>query len=117
MLRALSTRMGITDALQEDFPTPQVAMKDLLRGSWNCKTGGVALGLIGGFIALIAGSIVTAISWFVDPKWHGVVLHQTGTFLFILAIPLLILGAHCLDLLDKDKRPAHASGEKGQEIE
>jgi hypothetical protein len=71
----------------------------------------VALGLAGGVIALILGSIVTAVSWFIDPNWHGVFLHQTSTFIFVLAIPFFILGAHCLDLIDKEK----LRHEKGQE--
>jgi len=69
---------------------------------WSRRTCGVAFGLCGGLIALIFGTLVTAVSWFIDPKWHGVFLHQTSTVLFVVAMPLLIFGAHCLDLLDKD---------------
>jgi hypothetical protein len=29
-----------------------------------------------------------------------------ATTLFVIAFPLLILGAHCLDLLDKDRQTA-----------
>lgn len=64
---------------------------------------GAVLGLGGGLIAPILGSIITVISWFVDPAWHGISLHGSGTTLFALTLPLLILGAHCLDLLDKEK--------------
>jgi hypothetical protein len=67
------------------------------------------VGLGSGFSAPIIGSIVTVISWFSDPVWHGVALHQAATFLFFSALPLLILGAHCLDLLDKDKKQPHSS--------
>ena len=69
--------------------------------SW--KSSVAALGLCTGFIAAILGSIVTVISWFRDPVWHHVALHQAGTTLFVLTLPLLLLGAHCLDLIDKDK--------------
>ena len=78
---------------------------------WSRRSCGVAFGLCGGFIALIFGVLVTAVSWFVDPKWHGVFLHQMSTVLFILAMPLFILGAHCLDLIDNEK----LRHEKGQE--
>lgn len=97
--------MVSTYTLPEDFPTSH-SIKDLLRGNWNRKTSGVVFGLCGGFIALIVGSLVTLVSWFIDPKWHGIWLHQTGTFLFVVSLPLLILGAHCLDLLDKEQESA-----------
>ena len=108
MLRALSiSAMSIKYTLPEDFPTPHSAIRDSLHGSWNRRSSGVAIGLCGGFVALIAGSILTLVSWFIDPKWHGVFLHQTSTFLFVLALPLLVIGAHCLDLIDRDKRRGH----------
>lgn len=66
------------------------------------KTRGAAFGLFGGLMAPILGSIFTVISWFIDSAWHGVSLRNLGTSLFVVAIPLLILGAHCLDLLDND---------------
>ena len=72
--------------------------------SW--KTSAAVFGLCAGFIAPIVGLVVTVISWFRDPVWHHVYLHQAGTTLFVVALPLLLLGAHCLDLLDKDKNQA-----------
>ncbi len=60
-------------------------------------------GLAGGLIAPIAGSILTIVTWFADPAWHGYSLHYVATALFVLTLPLLLFGAHCLDLLDKQK--------------
>lgn len=65
------------------------------------------LGLGAGFSAPVAGSLVTIVSWFRDPLWHGFALHQASTFLFVLTLPLLIFGAHCLDLLDTEKEVKH----------
>lgn len=90
--------------LPEDFPTLHSAIKELLGGASSWKIRGAIAGLCSGFAAPIAGSIVTIVSWFRDPVWHGFALHQAGTSLFVLALPLLVFGAHCLDLLDKDKR-------------
>jgi len=70
---------------------------------WSWKSAIAAFGLCAGFVAPILGSILTVISWFRDPVWHHVYLHQAGTTLFVLTLPLLLLGAHCLDLIDKDK--------------
>lgn len=96
--------MVTTYVLPEDFPKIDAALKELLRGRWDWRSRGAVFGLCGGFSAPIIGGIVTVISWFSDPAWHGIALHQAGTTLFVLTLPLLILGAHCLDLLDRDKR-------------
>lgn len=66
------------------------------------KSRGAVFGLFGGLAAPILGSVFTAISWFIDSSWHGVSLRSIGTSLFLMAIPLLAVGAHCLDLLDND---------------
>ena len=109
MLRAffVSTRMVTNYTLPEDFPMPLSAIASVVHGSW--KSRGAAFGLCGGFVAPIFGSIVTVISWFIDPVWHHVSLHQVATTLFFVALPLLIFGAHCLDLLDREKNLVHAS--------
>ncbi len=66
------------------------------------KSGGAAIGLLAGLSMPILGSMLTMISWFRDPEWHSLHLHHVATSLFVLTIPLLLLGAHCLDLLDHD---------------
>ena len=66
------------------------------------KILGSVFGLGGGLMAPIIGSVLTTISWFADPAWHGLSLHLVATALFVMTFPLLVLGAHCLDLLDKD---------------
>ena len=70
--------------------------------SWTWKSAGGVFALCGGIIAPIVGSILTAIAWFTGPVWHGLSLHRYGTVLLLLTIPLLLFGAHCLDLVDKE---------------
>ena len=71
------------------------------------KGRGVMFGLIGGLMAPIVGSVFEVISWFSDPSWHGLHLRSAGTAMFAVAIPLLAVGAHCLDLLEKEKKRIH----------
>jgi hypothetical protein len=68
------------------------------------KSIGAVFGLIAGLAAPILGSFFTVITWFADPAWHGLYLHSAATWLFVVTLPLLLVGAHCLDLLDKEKR-------------
>jgi len=100
--------MVTTHTLPQEVATPHSAIRELIRGEWNWKNGAAAFGLAAGFIAPIVGSIVTVISWFRDPVWHGLALHQASTGLFVIVLPLLVFGAHCLDLLDKEKEVKHA---------
>lgn len=88
----------------------------LMRGhGWKWASSGVVSGLCGGMLSAILGSILTAIAWFTGPVWHGFSLRSDGTVLLFLTIPLLIFGAHCLDLIDKridkTRRPQHQLGQ------
>jgi hypothetical protein len=68
---------------------------------WTWQSGGAACGLCFGLIALLIGSVLTAIAWFTGPGRPGFALQRDGTVLLFLTIPLLAFGAHCLDLLDQ----------------
>ncbi|HYJ46981.1 MAG TPA: hypothetical protein VEV81_10240, partial [Pyrinomonadaceae bacterium] len=65
---------------------------------------GAAVGLGGGIGVALLGSILTALSWFTDTGTH--LEKVLGTVLLVLTIPLLIIGAQCLDSLDKKKDKA-----------
>jgi len=75
---------------------------------WTWKSGGAVCGLGFGIACPLVGSILTAIAWFSGPEWHGLHLHRDGTVLLFLTIPLLIIGAHCLDLVDRQDRETRA---------
>jgi len=56
-------------------------------------------------MAPLLGLPLTALSWFIN-DWHGFHPGRDGEVLLFLTIPLLIFGAHCLDLLDKEHERA-----------
>jgi hypothetical protein len=64
---------------------------------------GSIIGLCGGVAAALLGGLMTAAAWFeqetVVQRW----LSTAGTALLCSTIPLIILGAFCLDWLEKDK--------------
>lgn len=79
---------------KRSFPVDQL--------SWNgC---GALLGLCGGIVTAMLGSLLTATTWIVGNDWGGFHLQTDATVLLFLTIPLLTLGAHCLDLLER-KQP------------
>ena len=67
---------------------------------WNRSTCGAVFGLIGGIVAPIFGSVFMAVGWISGPSWHGFAIQRIGTVLLFSTIPLLLFGAHCLDLAD-----------------
>jgi len=71
---------------------------------WTWQSGGAACGLCFGLFALLIGSVLTAITWFTGPGWHGFALQRDGMALLFLTFPLLAFGAHCLDLLDQQEQ-------------
>ena len=73
---------------------------------WTWCSGGAVCGLSFGIICPLIGSVLTAIAWFTGPEWHGFFIQRYGTVLLFLTIPLLVFGAHCLDLMDKQDAEA-----------
>jgi hypothetical protein len=100
--------------------TPHSVMEQIHLHGWNWESAGAVFGLCFGILMPLVGSILTAIAWFTGPHWHGFFIERYGTVLFFLTIPLLIFGAHCLDLMDKkdeeakDLRPEVASEESSK---
>lgn len=92
--------------LRNNDRSPRSVMSELRLHGWSWKSGGVVFGLCGGIISALIGSIITAIAWFSGPTWHGFAMQRDGTVLLFLTIPLLIFGAHCLDLLDQQAEKA-----------
>jgi hypothetical protein len=68
---------------------------------WDVRSLGVVVGLAGGMVAFLFGSVFTAISWFTQADS---VIKTMGTVLLFMTIPLLIFGAVCLDSLEKKKK-------------
>ena len=77
-------------------------------GLWDLRSLGAIIGMAGGIIVAFLGSLLTFASWFMRGG-IGQFEHVTGTVLLVLTIPLLVLGSHCFDLLDKQAEKARKS--------
>jgi hypothetical protein len=66
-------------------------------------SGGAIIGLFGGAAASLFGSMLTGASWFVTNDRTQQLLSVTGSVLLFLTIPLIVLGACCLDWMEKDE--------------
>lgn len=69
------------------------------KNPWAWQSVVAVIGLAGGVIAPILGAISDVITWFVHSIPTNSYLHVLSIVLCALTLPLLILGAFCLDLL------------------
>lgn len=86
--------------------TPRDVMEQMRTHPSTWTSWGAVCGLSLGIVAPVIGALLTVIAWFTGSEWHGLHLQRTGTVLFVLTIPLLIFGAHCLDLSDRREQEA-----------
>jgi hypothetical protein len=92
--------------------TPQSVMEQINLHGWNWRSSAAVCGLFFGFLSPLAGLVLTAIVWFTGSHWHGNLIQHCGTLFFVLTIPLLIFGGHCLDLIDKENERAKSRRSK-----
>jgi hypothetical protein len=84
------------------------------RGRWTWQAVGAMLGLGGGVLAAAVGTLLSAVAWVRGGETGGLSLHGVGSILLLSMIPLLIIGAHCLDLLDKRMEMSRYAVRKGK---
>lgn len=94
--------MTSQQVLQETELSSRSVINKLRRHGWSLKTCGAAAGLCGGVMSALAACLLSVVVWLTHAAWHGPLLQRSGTILFFLMIPLLVFGAHCLDLLDRE---------------
>jgi hypothetical protein len=85
------------------------------RGGWTRQAVGAGLGLVGGGVAPVVGALLLAVAWARGGvQTNGLSLHGAGSVLLLSTIPLLLLGGHCLDLLEErtGKRARHTAAAK-----
>lgn len=71
------------------------------KNRWNRQSIGASLGLIGGLLSIILGSLLWAVVPFLMQGGFGSFLNSVEILFFALSLPLLALGVCCLDLLEK----------------
>ena len=68
---------------------------------WAWATIGATFGLAGGMLSILLGALLWLTVSFLATGRFGSVLNVVEIFFFALTLPLLTLGAYCLDLLEK----------------
>src|ERR1051325_3390160 len=76
---------------------------------WDWRAVGAVVGLAGGIVSGLVGVVLTGFSWFEGAGVVVAYVRMTGTAFLVLMIPLLIFGAHCLDLTERRKKAVRGS--------
>ena len=96
--------MDRDEELLRELSETETRLKELCnwsrRSGWTWPAVGAVLGLGGGILAVADGTLLSAIAWARGEGAGVISLHGVGSILLLSTIPLLILGAHCLDLLE-----------------
>ena len=72
--------------------------------NWNFLNLGAIFSFFGGISAIMIGSILTVEVWlFRTEIWHISIQSVINGF-FYSALPLMFLGAYCLDKIDENKK-------------
>lgn len=90
------------ESLEKQVETdPYQEIESLVKKNpWAWQSVCAVVGLAGGVIAPMLGAMADVITWFVNSKSVNSYLHVLSIVLCALTLPLIILGAFCLDLLE-----------------
>ena len=85
------------------LPSPELLRRRSGDGSSAWKRWGAMVGIVGGPVSGVAGVCLLLVSYAVVAARTASIVAAAGNLLVFLVIPLLMLGAHCLDCLEEDR--------------
>jgi hypothetical protein len=82
---------------EKTLPKTFIYQKESVAENWTIRHIGAGVGLLGGTCLLAAACFLTLIELVYGEKTHGV-------WLFLMVLPLWILGAHCFDRIERAEK-------------
>src|SRR6185295_8561054 len=79
---------------------------------WTWQSIGSISGLVGGVLSPVLGTLLIALMWFIGSRDENSFLNVLSIVSFVLTLPLLAAGAHCLDLLERKTAELSAHAEQ-----
>jgi hypothetical protein len=80
---------------------------------WTWQVAAAVCGLAGGILASLTGSLMLAAAWLTGHQDSGLSLYGIGNVLLLSMIPLLMLGAHFLDLSEQHENRGQRASPDG----
>lgn len=88
------------DEMRRDFFLHQIYLL-IKKNKWKWQSLTALITLCAGLLSPVVGAALNLTVWFVSASHFRTLLYETSMVFYVLALPLLALGAHCLDLLEK----------------
>ncbi|SRR6266536_3506769 len=82
------------------------------RNPWAWQSIGAVVGLVGGILSPVLGTLLIVVMWIIGSSEEVSVLNVLSIVSFVLTLPLLAGGAHCLDLLERKTAELSAHDEQ-----
>jgi hypothetical protein len=82
------------------------------KNPWAWQSIGAVFGLVGGILSPVLGTLLIAVMWIIGSSEEVSVLNVLSIVSFVLTIPLLAAGAHCMDLLERKTAVLSAQDEQ-----
>jgi hypothetical protein len=83
-----------TNSAEHTVLKTAIGKKELPDSSWTIWHIGAGVGLLGGTIILLLASFLSIFQYFYGEAQHGI-------WLYVIVLPLWIIGAHCLDKVEE----------------
>ena len=77
--------------------------REIKRNLALVESAGAIACFVGGILAGVLGTLLSASAWILGGDQHPVV-HGLGTAFLLITIPLLILAGYCMDWLERDSK-------------
>ena len=87
------------DKVSEEFYLRAYLLIKENKRRWQSSVAVLALG--SGFLSPFIGVFLDLVDWLTATSIHHSFLYKTSLAFYALTLPLLALGSHCLDLLEK----------------
>lgn len=84
---------------------------------WKWQSVGAFAALCGGFSAPFIAVLLDIISWFTQADSLKIATTKTSMGLYVITLPLLFFGSHCLDLLEKKSSMTSAENRQADELD
>jgi hypothetical protein len=100
--------MNTTYVLQEDELRGELYQRLWLlirKNRWTWQSICASMGLAGGLLSIALGTLLWMVVPVLTPGGFGPFLNTVEFTFFLLSLPLMALGAYCLDLLEKVSPP------------
>jgi hypothetical protein len=94
----ITIKFNRDEILEEQYLPVYLLIK---KNKWRWQSVGAGMTLSGGFLSPVIGAVLNLLVSYTRLGYERPILFKVSTAFYVIAIPLLLLGAHFLDMLEQ----------------